>query len=209
MKIITRCAISLCIATLLCSAAATNLFAVETHDSCNCNNVTQRHVNVCIAGTTYGMVVETCESNTAPAALLDPCSPGLYQDRISTIKKICFDSTRPVGLTNVQIIGYIMCDIFNVGCAFPNPNQWGFTVPNNGAYCWTFQTPRCTRVGLDGCINACGPTCEKCIFQFRWTRSSGVCLWAPIAGAVCPTSNATCVSTCEEGCPEIVCCENN
>jgi len=204
MKLLIRCAISLCIATLLCSAAATDLFAAETYDSCNCNNLTQRHVNVCIAGTTYGMVVETCETN---GVLADPCPTGLWQDRISTIKKICFDSTRPIGLTISQIIGYIMCDIYNTGCDFPSPNRWGFSVTNGTNYCWTFQTPRCMRWGLDNCINSCGPTCYKCIFQFVWTRTAGACTVTLASGDQCTSSDATCASTCEEGCPSIICCE--
>jgi len=209
MRLLIRCTISLCIATLLCSAAASDLFAVETYDSCNCNNVTARNnKTVCIAGTNYSVNIDFCEtvSNTYPY-LTPICANSGGQNRISTIKKVCFNGARPTGLTNAQIISYILCDIKNTGC--DTPNQWGILVPNNDAFCWTIQTPRCTRTDADNCIVACGTTCYKCQILLRWARVGGTCNWSLIAGAVCHNSSVdTCPEECEEGCPDLdTCCE--
>lgn len=190
---------------LLVLVFGSSQLSAEIYDSCNCNGYITRNVNICIGGDTFALAVDFCELNGSAPNYLNPvCLNSGQQNRISIIRRICFPGTRPVGYTNAQIYGYIICDIKNRACDVPN--QWGFVVPNNGVYCWTFQTPKCTTTNTDGCIVACGPTCSICRTLLRWERIDGNCREALLAGVSCPANTDTCAEGCESGCPVSTCC---
>jgi hypothetical protein len=119
------------------------------------------------------------------------------------LKEICFTAAYPTGTTQLDIVGAVFCHIRNTGCQIPSP--YGFTVPNNGIYCWELALPKCTERQLN-CIVACDE-CKYCTFGLRWERINGVCRL--LTTNTC--NDGTCQgSTCDEtqeACPGPVCCQ--
>jgi len=141
---------------------------------CDCTGDTVRNVNFCINGTNYNALVYFCEQNySAPNLGTGPCTGLQNQHRISVVSKICFPNGRPIGVTDQQIFGYMLCDMLNTGCTFGN--QWRVFRPVlNGTFCWTVQLPKCTTYDANGCIVPCG-TCLLCRTELVWTVVNGVC----------------------------------
>lgn len=156
------------------------------------------NVTICIGSINYPMDVYFCDVNPTP----DGTCTGAVQDRVSVLKKICFPSGRPPGLTDKQIISAMLCDMKNKACSVAN--QWGINVPNNSHYCWEIRSPRCTMTDQNGCIIACGNS-PCCIIEMRWTRIAGNCDWdprnIPLDVYKC-SGTGTCNENCQDGdCP--------
>lgn len=189
-------------ALMLFSSLSVRSYAV----ACDCSVNITRTVDICLDDSTYSITVSFCETNyTAPFPAGNCTTFG--QDRISKIKKICFNGPEPLGYTNVQIISALYCAIKNTGC---NPgNPWGFSVPipPGSVYCWQIQAPKCTKRDINRCIIPCGDDCKWCYYEFRWFRSAGACVWSPSLGNSCSDAGG-CVEGCETGCPTPEgCCE--
>lgn len=185
---------------LIAALAQTPAIHAQTNP-CTCTETHNRPVTVCINGVNYAMHVGFCEQNYNPPAS-HPCAV-LNQDRVSIIKRVCFDSTYPVGLTNAQILGYILCDIASKGC---NPgNQWGVNVPNLGKFCWLIRMPKCTMFASN-CVLPC-EDCYLCTYLYEWDKTTGICTFVDKTATDnrCP-STETCDEPCEEGCPVKTCC---
>jgi hypothetical protein len=176
--------------------------SAKANDSCNCQANVTRTVTFCIDGTNYTANVDFCEVNyTAPLPAGD-CNSA-PQDRKSTLRKICFVGAQPIGYTDAEVIGYILCHVQSTACNLPPPNPYGFFVPNNGVFCWEIKVPKCT-MRDNGCIVPCGD-CKYCIHAFQWDRVGGTCsltgYWK-CNGSDCDGQNCT----ENEGCPLLNCC---
>lgn len=174
--------------------------------ACDCQVTHQRTVNICVNNNNYSVTVHFCETEYYyPNFKAGHCTPSLGQNRVSQIKKICFNGLTPPG-TNLDIINALYCSIANTGCNQPNP--WGFVVPmvQGGIYCWQVSVPRCTK-RENNCIVACGDDCKWCYYEFRWERNAGVCKFAPLPGNQC-ADDGDCDAGCENGCPTVIdnCC---
>lgn len=198
-----RCTATIMVTMMMMALLGLSATEVRANDSCNCQSNATRNVTFCIDGTNYTADVSFCELNfTAPLPLGD-CSTTLRQDRKSTLRKICFIGAQPIGYTDAQIIGYLLCHILNTACNVPN--EFGFIVPGPpvGVYCWEIKVPKCT-MRDNGCIVPCGD-CKYCIHAFDWVKSGGVC--TPRLHKVC--NGPDCLGTgCNQndGCPELLCC---
>jgi len=176
--------------------------SAKANDSCNCQANVTRTVTFCIDGTNYTANVDFCEVDYTPPVLGD-CNTTLGQDRKSTLRKICFVGTQPIGYTDAAIIGYLLCHIKNSACDVPN--EFGFVVPGPPVtrYCWEIKVPKCT-MRENGCIVPCGD-CKYCIWAFEWRRVGGVCsntISTRCDGPDC--TNQSCTEN--EGCPRLNCC---
>jgi len=197
-----RAAAAMVVAILTTALLGLASSSAKANDSCNCQANVTRTVTFCIDGTNYTANVDFCEvENPIPAAGV--CNP-LDQDRKSTLRKICFVGTQPIGYSDAQIIGYLLCHILNTACGVPN--EFGFVVPGppRRRYCWEIKVPKCT-MRDNGCIVPCGD-CKYCIHAFEWTRSGGVC--APTIQIFCDgpdCDNQNC--TQNDGCPVLNCCQ--
>jgi hypothetical protein len=169
---------------------------------CSCTANVQRIVTFCVAGNTYAAAVDFCEiNNNTPPYLIGGC--GLRrQNRISVLRKLCFQGPAPAGVTDEQIFQYLRCSIHNEAC-LPG-NQWGINVPMNGLYCWTISIPRCTERDANGCIVPCG-NCRLCRYEMRWANTQGVCSFDQLWEC---HDNDTCSTGCNSStCPsEVLCC---
>jgi hypothetical protein len=176
--------------------------SAQANDSCNCQSNVTRTVTFCIDGTNYTANVDFCEVNyTAPLPAGD-CNPA-PQDRKSTLRKICFVGAQPIGYTDAEIIGYLLCHVQSTACNLPPPNPYGFFVLNNGVFCWEIKVAKCT-MRDNGCIVPCGD-CKYCIHAFDWIRGGGTCvprLYKVCDGPDCDNSNCT----ENDGCPSLLCC---
>lgn len=199
-----RCTATIMVAMMMLALLGLSTTEVRANDSCNCQANVTRNVTFCIGGTNYTANVSFCEVDYAPPYPAGACNT-LGQNRKSTLRKICFTGTQPTGYTDAQIIGYLLCHIQSTACNTPPdpPNPYGFTVPNNGVYCWEIKVPKCT-MRDNGCIVPCGD-CKYCIWPFQWTRAGGVC----VAANFQPCNGPDCVGTgCtqNDGCPGLLCC---
>ncbi len=175
-----------------------------TASDCECTTVTDTIVaTICIGGADYDMEIYLCDVGTPGTG--GSCNSSYVQNRFSVLHKICFLDPRPAGLTNVQIISAILCDIKNSAC--DPTNQWGINVPNGSVYCWEIRTPKCTTTDMNGCIVPCGTDIPCCRMELRWKRESGNCYWDPLPVYTCEDPG-TCTQGCEQGCPTVTgCCE--
>lgn len=172
------------------------------NDSCNCQANVTRTVTYCIDGTNYTANVDFCEVNYSPPVLGD-CSTTLLQDRKSTLRRICFVGAQPIGYTDAQIMGYLLCHIRLTACNVPN--EFGFVVPGPPVrrYCWEIKVPKCT-MRANGCIVPC-EDCRYSIWAFEWQRAGGNC--ANTISIRCDGPNCNGQNCTEnEGCPAIQCC---
>lgn len=168
---------------------------------CNCISNFNQDVDICIGGTVYSIKVYLCQVNYDPPTFAGACT-GLGQNRVSRIRKICFNGLIPPG-TNVEIISALYCAIYNMDC---DANSWGITVPliPGSRYCWQIQAPQCTTRDVNNCIVPCGDDCKWCYAEFAWTRFGGDC--DPDVPRYCSDAGE-CDQACEEGCPEVECCD--
>jgi hypothetical protein len=175
--------------------------SVKANDSCNCQANVTRTVTFCIDGTNFTANVDFCEVEPPNPAGGD-CNRRA-QDRKSTLRKICFVGAQPIGYTDAEVIGYLLCHVRSTACNIPPPNPYGFFVPNNGIYCWEIKVPKCT-MRDNGCIVPCGD-CKYCIHAFEWERAGGNCVnhyYNVCDGPDCDGSNCT----QNLGCPSLLCC---
>lgn len=172
-------------------------------NKCDCTVNVTYNVDICIAGTTYNANVKFCEANYNVPYPNGNCDDTRGQNRKSVMKEICFTGAYPAGSTQRTIIGALYCQIRSTGCQIPSP--YGFTVPNNGVYCWELALPKCTRRVLN-CVIAC-EECKYCTYALVWRSINGNCVLQPDAKRCDdgPCQGGLCDETGD--CPEPVCCQ--
>ncbi len=198
-----RASAAMVVAILMIALLGLASSSAQANDSCNCQANVTRTVTFCIDGTNYTANVDFCEVNN-PNPAQGQCNPAV-QDRKSTLRKICFIGAQPTGVTDADIIGYLLCHIQSTGCNRPPdpPNPYGFTVANNNRFCWEIKVPKCT-MRENGCIVPCGE-CYYCIHAFEWIREGlGQCRFTHV---VCDGPNCTSENCLQnDGCPSVKCC---
>jgi hypothetical protein len=202
-NLINRMLIGACLVLALIGAGSVELRAQtgSLDSACTCQVNKTYNVDLCIGGVTYNADVKFCETNYAAPFPTGTCETRFGQNRFSVLREICFTGVFPPGATHAQILGAVLLSISTTGCNIPSP--YGFTVPNNGLYCWEIALPKCTdRVG--NCIVPC-EECKFCIRAYRWQRLNGVCTFSQTR--VCDPGPCQ-GTTCDEnsGCPDIVTC---
>lgn len=202
LSLLTRVLCVFAVAITCWSSTTTVVTAQAVENPCNCQADVTRNIAFCVNGTTYTAKVVFCENNYNPPDN-GPCT-NLLQDRVSTIKSICFDSTLPIGQTANTIIGSLLGNIANTGCNLGN--QWGIVVPNNSVFCWVISVPKCT-IFTGACVVPC-ETCQTCTYLYRWRRVNGLCVFDDLTStSTCPeTQDCNTPSPCEQGCPQRVFC---